>query len=65
MGNNKELEQLREAMRFEEQQLRHIRAVSEGKTLTPVQQANWPALVASHERAIALYASRISDLEGK
>ena len=57
--------QLQQALEFEQKQLAILERQVAGKPLTdPVQIANWPRLVASHQRAIAFYQARLADLDG-
>lgn len=55
--------QLREALQFEQEQLHRLQAAVASQQLNPVQAANWPALVRSHERSIETYKARLADLE--
>jgi hypothetical protein len=56
---------LREALRFEVEQLERLRANIGATRLDEVQTLNWPALIASHERSIELYKARLKDMEAE
>ncbi len=56
--------QLEQALEFEQTQLTILEQQAAGRPPTdPVQIANWPALVESHRRAIALFKGRLNDLD--
>ncbi len=57
------MRELRDAMQFEQEQLLRLQSAVAKAQMTPVQAANWPALVASHERSIAAYAARLKDAD--
>lgn len=57
------MRELREALHFEQEQLKRLQDAAPKLQMNPVQAANWPALVASHERAIAAYRARLDEIE--
>jgi len=58
--------QLEQALEFEQTQLSILEQQAATRPPTePVQIANWPALVESHRKAIALYRARLADLDEK
>ncbi len=58
--------QLQQVLEFEQTQLAIIERQAAIRPPTdPVQVANWPGLLASHKRAIALHEARIADLDGR
>jgi hypothetical protein len=50
-------------MRFEQEQLQRLQDAVAKQELNPVQAVNWPELVKSHERTIALYEARLREME--
>ena len=57
--------QLEQALEFEQTQLAILERQAANRPPTdPVQLANWPELIASHQRAIAYYKARLADLDG-
>jgi hypothetical protein len=65
MSRAESIRELREALRFEQEQLERLRANTDTTELNEVQALNWPALVASHERSIALYEARLKDMDAE
>ena len=62
MGNQTR-KQLEESLEFEQTQLTILeRQATRTPPTDPVQVANWPELVKSHQRAIAFYKARLADL---
>lgn len=56
--------QLEQALEFEQTQLKILETqVAKQPPAGTVQLTNWPKLVESHKRAIALYKARLADLE--
>jgi hypothetical protein len=65
MDNNNKRRELARQLDFEQTQLRLLQNQVKLKPLTdPVQIANWDAMVASHEKAIALYTANLAALDG-
>jgi len=55
--------QLEQSLEFEQTQLTILeRQAAKTPPTEPVQVANWPELVKSHQRAIAFYKARLADL---
>ena len=55
---------LEQALAFEQTQLAILeRAAANKPPSDPVQLANWPQLIESHNRAIAYYKARLADLD--
>lgn len=63
LGQAERIKELREAMRFEQEQLARLQAARANAELNPMQALNWPQLVLAHERAIALYAGQLKASE--
>lgn len=56
--------QLEQALEFEQTQLAILeQQAAKSPPTDPIQVANWPELLASHQRAIAFYKARLEDLE--
>jgi hypothetical protein len=63
MRSSETRRRLEYALEFELQQLQLLEQQVAAKPLAdPVQVANWPGLVASHQQSIAFYRARLADI---